>query len=168
MIRGEGGEPPGRRALTKVASRWLIQKRVRNSLRARPGSSAQPTFERPQPSKPRDPGRRLGQGGRGRERGREPGSLPGFRGAGQGRSPLARSERYSSRLRLLLLCRSASFFPFPGPGLAELAAEPSFRPVSLNKSSRLAQLWSPTWSRPATSESSPLTRAPGCFGFPSH
>lgn len=58
MIRGEGGEPPGRRALTKVASRWLIQKRVRSSLRARPGSSAQPTSERPQPSKPWDPGRR--------------------------------------------------------------------------------------------------------------
>lgn len=80
------------------------------------------------------------------------------------RLPRRRAGALASRaLRALQLKPAAaslvqicSFFPFPGPGLAEPTAERPFRPMSLNKSSRLAQLWSPTWSRPATSESSPL------------
>lgn len=60
-----------------------------------------------------------------------------------------------------------SSFPSPGPGLAEPAAEPPIRPERLNKSSKLAQLCSPTWSRPAASKSSPLAPAPGCSGVSS-
>lgn len=117
---------------------------------------------------PGEPWRRQGQGGSGRERGREPGSLPRNRGAGQGRSPLARSERSSLSFRLLL-CADPQLLRFAGPRASQVSCRASHSANAREqKLQARAQLCCPTWRRPAASKSSPLARAPGCSGFPSH
>lgn len=117
---------------------------------------------------PGEPWRRQGQGGRGRERGREPGSLPRNRGAGQGRSPLTRSERSSLSLRPLL-CTDPQLLPLAGPRASQVSCRASHSTNAREqKLQARAQLCCPTWRRPAASKSSPLARAAGCSGFPSH
>lgn len=104
---------------------------------------------------PGEPWRRQGQGGRGRERGREPGSLPRNRGAGQGRSPLTRSERSSLSLRPLL-CADPQLLPFAGPRASQVSCRASHSANAREqKLQARAQLCCPTWRRPAASKSSP-------------